>query len=123
MLTKCAWVVLCVAGLAAAVPYTPHASGILVNIPVSAVITAVACAAAVILTGLAVTLPLAIGRRLVALLAAPAYLYVIAIPMVDGSSTLISGSLAAVYLPTLALIVLMATAGWLGARRRLRPTV
>jgi hypothetical protein len=123
LLTKRAWAVLCVAGLAAAVPYTPHASGVLLKIPLSAVVTAVACAAAVILAGLAVTLPPAIGRRLIALLAAPAYLYVIAIPMVDGSSTLISGSLAAVYLPALALIVLMATAGWLGARRRLKPTV
>ncbi|MDR2987557.1 MAG: hypothetical protein LBV34_22235 [Nocardiopsaceae bacterium] len=128
LLSKRAWVVVFVAGIAAAVPYTPQTDVAFqvpntfgVQITTSYGMALVPGAVGVILVGLFISLPTPIATRFIALLAAPMYLYAISVPFALASDALISWSLAIVYIPGLALIMMAAVLAWLGRRRQLKP--
>jgi len=129
LLSRRAWAVVLVAGLAAAVPYTPQTDVAFqvpntfgIQITISYGMALVAGAVGAILVGLFVTLPTPIATRFIALLAGPVYLYAVSVPLARASSALISWSAAVVYIPGVTLTALLAILAWLGRRRQLKPT-
>jgi hypothetical protein len=121
LLSKPAWAVVCAAGLAAAVPYTPQTE-VFFGMPATEAILVVGGVVVTVLAAMLVTLPARVGFRIISLLAAPVYLYGISLPLYGAPSSLISYSLAIVYLPCLALWVLIGIMAWLGRQRRVRAT-
>ncbi len=123
LLSKPAWLVASLAGVATA-GLVVISEGLLGHEPASARNVTTVCVALLAAAGLLATIRRCIARRLLVLLAAPAYLAGLSIVFsVPGTmKALFSYSTATVYLPALALSVLMAIAALLGRRRQLRST-
>jgi hypothetical protein len=120
VMNRWTWAVVCAAGLAASLPlYAITSRWMLAGLRVP-MFAGIAVAAA---AGFMITLPRAVATRLLVLMAAPVYLAGVAMASAYGSSSWVSISYQLVYLPTLALVVLTGAIGWIGTRRRLRPTV